>query len=122
MGNPHAVYFRGEPVADFPLASLGPRVEQHAIFPRRANFEVARVLSRGEIEVRVWERGVGETLACGSGAAAVAIAAQLNGFVDNRVKIKLSGGILNVFWDGAGEVFLGGPAQIVFTGIWLGEV
>ena len=118
MGNPHAVYFGDEPVADFPLASLGPRVEHHAIFPRRTNFEAARVLSRGEIEARVWERGVGETLACGSGVAAVAVAAQLNGLVGNRVKIRLPGGILNVVWDGAGEVFLGGPAQIVFTGEW----
>ncbi len=122
MGNPHAVYFGDEPVADFPLASVGPRVEHHIIFPRRANFEAARVLSREEIEARVWERGVGETLACGSGAAAVAVAAQLNGLVDNRVKIRLPGGILNVVWNGAGEVFLGGPAQMVFTGTWLGEV
>jgi len=122
MGNPHAVYFYDEPLADFPLTRLGPEVEHHTIFPRRTNFEVVRVLSRERLETRVWERGVGETLACGSGAAAVAVAAQLNGFVGERVEIKLPGGTLNVTWDRVGEVFLGGPAQIVFTGNWSGEV
>jgi diaminopimelate epimerase len=121
MGNPHAVCFCEQPVADFPLAQLGPKVEYHRIFPQRTNLEVARVLSRGRIEARVWERGVGETLACGSGAAAVAVAAQLHGFANRRVAIKLPGGILDVAWDGVGEVLLGGPAEIVFTGKWLGE-
>jgi diaminopimelate epimerase len=122
MGNPHAVHFLGQPVADFPLAQLGPRVEYHEIFPQRTNFEIARVLSWGEIESRVWERGVGETLACGSGAAAVAVAAQLRGLVGHRVAVKLPGGVLDVAWDGSGEVFLGGPAEMVFTGEWLAEV
>ncbi len=122
MGNPHAVYFYDNPVADFPLARLGPEVENLAIFPRRANFEVVRVLSRERLESRVWERGVGETLACGSGAAAAGVAAQLNGLVDERVEIELPGGTLNVTWDRGGEVFLGGPARIVFTGNWSGEV
>ena len=120
MGNPHAVYFWNQPVASFPLVQLGPKVEHHRMFPQRINFEVARVLERGQVEVRVWERGVGETLACGSGAAAVAVAAQLNGFIDDRVKIILPGGVLDVAWDGVGEVFLGGPAHIVFRGEWLG--
>jgi len=118
MGNPHAVYFSQHPVADFPLARLGPKVEHLAIFPDRVNFEVARVLSRQQIEVRVWERGVGETLACGSGACAVAVAAQLYGYTDNKVDVKLSGGILQVEWDGTGEVLLGGPAEKVFCGEW----
>lgn len=122
MGNPHAVHFLKQSVADFPLAQLGPGVEHHEIFPQRANFEVARVLSREEIEARVWERGVGETLACGSGAAAVAVAAQLRGFVGRSVSVKLPGGVLDVAWDGSGEVFLGGPAEMVFTGKWLGAV
>ena len=122
MGNPHAVYFYDKPVADFPLARLGSEVENLAIFPRRANFEVVRVLSRERLESRVWERGVGETLACGSGAAAAGVAAQLNGLVDERVEIELPGGALNVTWDRVGEVFLGGPARIVFTGNWSGEV
>jgi diaminopimelate epimerase len=122
LGNPHAIHFSSQPVAGFPLAQTGPRVEHHKMFPQRTNFEVARVLSRKQIEARVWERGVGETLACGTGAAAVAIAAQLNGLVDSSVVIRLPGGILDVTWNGVGEVWLGGPAELVFTGEWLGEV
>ena len=118
MGNPHAVYFWQQPVSDFPLGQLGPKVEQHKMFPNRANFEVARVLSRRQIEVRVWERGAGETLACGSGACAVAVAAQRHGYIENKVDIELPGGILRVEWDGVGEVFLSGPAEVVFTGEW----
>ena len=121
MGNPHAVYFWQRPVSDFPLSRLGPKVEHLSIFPDRVNFEVARVMSRNEIEARVWERGVGETLACGSGACAITAAAQLYGYIDNKVDIKLPGGILGVEWDGAGEVFLSGPAEIVFNGEWPDE-
>jgi len=121
MGNPHAVYFCKQPVADFPLSRLGPAVEQHKLFPSRTNFEVANVISRRRIEVRVWERGVGETLACGSGACAVAVVAQLRGYIDNKVDIKLPGGTLNVEWDGLGEVLLSGPAEVVFSGEWLNE-
>ncbi len=118
IGNPHAVYFWHHPVSDFPLSQLGPKVEQHEIFPNGVNFEVARVISRQQIEARVWEKGVGETLACGSGACAITVAAQLHGYIDNKVDIKLPGGILGVDWDGVGEVFLSGPAEIVFTGEW----
>jgi len=118
MGNPHAIYFGQYPVSDFPLSQLGPEVEQHKMFPNRVNFEVANVISRRQIEARVWERGVGETLACGSGACAVAVAAQLLGYIDNKVDVKLPGGILEVEWDKVGEVLLGGPAEIVFTGEW----
>jgi len=118
MGNPHAVYFTSHPVSDFPLSQLGPKVEHLAIFPNRTNFEVARVLSRGQIEVRVWERGVGETLACGSGACAVTVAARLYDYIDNEVDIKLPGGTLPVAWDGSGEVWMSGPAEKVFTGEW----
>jgi diaminopimelate epimerase len=96
-------------------------VENLPVFPNRVNFEVAQVISRREIEARVWERGVGETLACGSGACAIAVAAQLYGHIDNKVDIKLQGGILGVEWDGAGEVFLSGPAEIVFNGEWSDE-
>ena len=122
FGNPHAVYFSRQPVGDFPLAQVGPKVERHRIFPNRVNLEVARMMNRQQLEARVWERGVGETLACGSGAAAVAVAARLHGFVDDKVGIKLPGGILDVEWDGVGEVLLGGPAEIVFTGEWPDEV
>ena len=102
MGNPHAVYFWQRPVSEFPLSRLGPEIERHKVFPNRVNFEIANVIDRRQIEVRVWERGAGETLACGSGACAVAVAAQLRGYTDNEVEIKLPGGILNVEWDGMG--------------------
>lgn len=119
MGNPHAVYFTGESVADFPLLKLGPIVEHHPIFPQRVNFEVAEIISRREIRARVWERGAGETLSCGSGTCAIAIAALLHNFVDSPVDITLPGGILSVKWDGKGEVWLSGSAEIVFNGEWL---
>jgi len=118
MGNPHAICFWEHPVSDFPLSQLGPKIEHHKIFPNRVNFEVANVINRQQIEARVWERGVGETLACGSGACAVAVAAQLLGYIDKKVAIKLPGGVLDVEWDKIGEVLLSGPAEIVFTGEW----
>jgi len=118
IGNPHAVYFCQHPVSDFPLSQIGPKVERLSMFPNRINFEVANIVNRGRIEARVWERGVGETLACGSGACAVAVAAQLRGYIDNKVDVKLPGGILEVEWDRVGEIFLSAPAEIVFTGEW----
>ncbi len=118
VGNPHAIYFCQDSVADFPLSQLGPKVELHKIFPKGVNFEVARVLNQRHIEARVWERGVGETLACGSGACAITVAARLLGYIDNKADIKLPGGILEVEWDGVGEVFLSGPAETVFSGEW----
>lgn len=118
MGNPHTIYFRQKPVAGFPLSLIGPTVENHKLFPNRVNFEVANVVSRKLIEVRVWERGVGETLACGSGACAVAVAARMLGYVDDKVDIKLPGGTLGVEWPGSGEVRLSGRAEVVFTGEW----
>jgi diaminopimelate epimerase len=119
MGNPHAVSFPSRPINDFPLAELGPKVETHPMFPQMTNFEVARVLSRENIEARVWERGVGETLACGSGACAIAVAAQLLDYVETQVDIILKGGTLTVSWDRVGEVLLTGPVEEVFTGEWL---
>jgi diaminopimelate epimerase len=121
MGNPHAVCFWRQSVADFPLSQLGPRVEHLPIFPDRVNFEVARVINEKRIEARVWERGVGETLACGSGACAITVAAQLYGYIGKKVDIKLPGGTLVVEWDGGGEVFLSGPAEIIFNGEWPDE-
>jgi len=118
-GNPHAVNFLSEPVASFPLYKLGPEVERHPMFPQRTNFEIARVLSRGKIEARVWERGVGETLACGSGACAIAAAAQLLGYIDNQVDIIFPGGTLTVLWDRGGEILLTGPVEETFTGEYL---
>jgi len=119
MGNPHAVSFSSRPIADFPLAELGPKVERHPMFPHRTNFEVARVLSRREIEARVWERGVGETLACGSGACAIAVAAQLLDYIEPQVDIIVKGGTLTISWDRVGEVLLTGPVEEVFTGEWI---
>ncbi|MGQ9546626.1 MAG: diaminopimelate epimerase [Dehalococcoidia bacterium] len=120
MGNPHAVNFSSQPVASFPLAEIGPKVERHPLFPKRTNFEISRVLSRAKIEARVWERGVGETLACGSGACAIAVVGQLLGYVDDVVDIILPGGILTVSWDRVGEVLLAGPVEEVFSGKWPG--
>ena len=118
LGNPHAVCFPQEPVANFPLFELGPIVENQPIFPNRVNFEIANVLGRNKVEARVWERGVGETLSCGTGACAVAVAARLHGQVDSHVDIILPGGTLTVDWDGVGEVMLSGPAELVFWGEW----
>jgi len=118
MGNPHAVHFCETPVKDFSLDKLGPKVERKDIFPNRVNFEVARIINRQLIEARVWERGVGETLACGSGACAITIAAHLLGYVEKKVDITLPGGTLKVEWNGNREVLLSGPAEIVYTGYW----
>ncbi len=118
MGNPHAIHFIDKPVADFPMSRIGPQVENLSIFPNRVNFEVARVLDKNHIEARVWERGVGETLACGSGACAITVASKLNGYTESKVDIKLRGGVLNAEWNGNGEVVLGGPAVVVFEGTW----
>lgn len=120
MGNPHAVHFTDQPVAEIELDRVGPRVEHHPAFPRRVNFEVANVLGRGRLRMRVWERGAGLTLACGTGACATMVAARLHGLVDDAVEIELPGGVVRIEWDGAGEVFLSGPAADVFEGRWLG--
>jgi diaminopimelate epimerase len=118
MGNPHAVHFLKSPVNDYPLAAVGPKVEHHPLFPNRVNFEVARILARDRIEMRVWERGVGETLACGSGSSAVMVAARLQSLVDERAELSLPGGSLTLEWDRQGEVYLTGPAVEVFEGEW----
>ncbi len=119
MGNPHAVNFLSQPVADFTLCEIGPQVENHPMFPQRVNFEIARVINRNKIEARVWERGAGETLSCGSGACAIAVIAKLKGYSGDKLDIMLQGGNLTVTWDGVGEVYLSGPVEEVFTGEWL---
>ncbi|MCL1885808.1 MAG: diaminopimelate epimerase [Dehalococcoidia bacterium] len=118
MGNPHAVYFTDEPVGNFPLEDVGLIVATHPLFPKGANFEVARALDSHKIEVRVWERGAGETLACGSGACAVAVAAQLRGLCADNVEILLPGGSACVEWSKGKDVLLTGPAEVVFSGEW----
>lgn len=118
MGNPHAVAFIERPVDEFPLTEIGPLVERHPLFPNRVNFEIANVLHSGRIKTRVWERGSGITMACGTGACAVAVAARLNGLADDRVTVALPGGDLTVEWAGQGEVVLEGPVAHVFDGEW----
>lgn len=120
MGNPHVVHFleKGEKVEKFPLSLIGPEVENHPYFPKRVNFEVVEVMNKNSLRVRVWERGAGETLSCGSGACAAAVAARLHGWVENEVDIILRGGTLNIAWDGNGEVMLKGPVEKVFSGKW----
>jgi diaminopimelate epimerase len=118
MGNPHAVLFLDGPVEEYPLEDVGPKVEHHQAFPARVNFGVARVHGRDRMELRVWERGVGETLACGSGSSAAMVAARLKGLVGDTVDIRQPGGPLTVAWDGRGEVYLSGGAEFVFEGEW----
>lgn len=118
MGNPHAIQFIDTPVNDFALATYGAIVEKADMFPQHTNFEIARVIKPDQIEMRVWERGVGETLACGSGACAVAVASWILGHTGNSVDVQLPGGHLTAEWDGCDEVFLIGKAEIVFFGIW----
>jgi diaminopimelate epimerase len=120
MGNPHAVQFlRDGTPAEYPLERIGPLMEHHAVFTQRTNYEVVRVLDRSHIDMRVWERGVGETMACGSGACAVVVAAQLRGEVDQQVDVRVPGGTLEIEWKGPGQaVSLTGPAVRVFESEW----
>ncbi len=118
MGNPHAILFLDYPVADFPMSVFGPLVERLPVFPERVNFEVARVLDDNRIEARVWERGVGETQACGSGACAITIASKTLGYTGDRVIVQLPGGLLRASYNGTGDVVLAGPAEIVYEGEW----
>ena len=117
MGNPHAVTFVDEVNDDWVL-NVGPQVEVHAAFPRRVNAEFIQVVSRSEIIMRVWERGSGETLACGTGAGASVVAGVLAGLLDRKVTVHLSGGDLEIEWAESGEVYMTGPATEVFSGEW----
>ena len=118
MGNPHAVTFIDQPVEEFPLHNIGPLVERHPIFPDRVNFEIVNLRDDGNLDARVWERGSGETMACGTGACAIGVASKLLGHTGERVAVSLPGGTLNIEWDGQGEVYLEGPAAEVFSGVW----
>jgi diaminopimelate epimerase len=118
MGNPHAVHFQQDAVAAFPLDTVGPLVEHHALFPNRTNFEVVRMTGSASAEMRVWERGVGETLSCGSGASATMVAARLLGLAGDALELRVPGGVLDLAWDGEGDVILMGPVEEVFTGEW----
>ncbi|MBR5248781.1 MAG: diaminopimelate epimerase [Lachnospiraceae bacterium] len=116
MGNPHAVIFTDH-VAELDLEAIGPFFEKHACFPNRTNTEFVEVLDRNTVFMRVWERGTGETLACGTGCCATAVAAVLNGLTDTEVTVKLLGGELLIEWDReANLVYMTGPAVTVFEG------
>ena len=118
MGNPHAVAFLDQPVDAFPLHTVGPKVEHLPIFPRRVNFEIVNMNGEAGATARIWERGSGETMACGTGACAIAVAAGLHGMSSGPLDITLPGGVLKIDWDGQGEVFLQGDAVEVFSGEW----
>lgn len=115
MGNPHAVVFVDN-VAEFPLRLYGPRLETHALFPNRTNVEFVQVLSNDELRMRVWERGAGETMACGTGACAAQVAASIKGLTDRRAIVHLDGGDLDIDWGENGRVLMTGPAEEVFEG------
>lgn len=116
MGNPHAVVFVND-VKNFPLEKIGPMFENHVCFPNRTNTEFVKVIDRQNVDMRVWERGAGETLACGTGACATAVACILNGLTDDTVTVHLLGGDLKIRWDRTlNHVFMTGPAATVFDG------
>ena len=118
MGNPHAVIFQDE-VDGFDVAGYGSRIEQDPLFPNRTNTEFAKVMGRDRIRMRVWERGAGETLACGTGACATLVAAVVNDLTDRKAYLDLNGGTLLIEWDEkTGHVFQEGPAEFVFDGEW----
>lgn len=119
MGNPHAVVYVDCDVKELPLEEIGPGFEHHERFPKRVNTEFVRVLDRKTVEMRVWERGSGETLACGTGACAVAVSSALNGLTEDEVTVKLLGGNLRIQWDRERDtVYMTGPAAVVFDGEW----
>lgn len=121
MGNPHSVVFVRDPeVIDLP--TIGPMIEHHPLFPRRTNVEFVRVIDRSILQMRVWERGAGETLACGTGACASLVAAVLGGLSNRTVQMKLSGGNLQLQWSADdNHVYQTGPAAFVYDGEWLGD-
>jgi len=118
MGNPHAVIFVDN-VDKIPLHEIGPMIENHPLFPSRVNVHFVKVLSRKEVIMRTWERGSGETLACGTGASAVCVAGTLNDLTDREILAHLPGGDLQLHWsDDDNHVYMTGPAEEVFTGDW----
>lgn len=116
MGNPHCIFFVDD-AEDIELTTFGPQIEHHALFPERTNVEVATVIDRGRIRLRVWERGAGITLACGSGACATAVAAVRRGLADRKVELIVDGGSLTAEWRDDDHVLLTGPVATSFTGM-----
>lgn len=115
MGNPHAVFFVADAEA-VDLPRLGPQLEHHPLFPERCNIEVAQVLSGGRIRMRVWERGTGITLACGTGACAALVAAVRRGLTERRAEVVLDGGSLTIEWRDDNHVLMTGPVALAYTG------
>ena len=116
MGNPHAITYIDD-VKNLEIEKIGPKFENHEIFPDRVNTEFVHVIDRNTVEMRVWERGSGETLACGTGACAVAVSSILNGLTEEEVTVKLRGGDLKIFWDRTeNKVYMTGSATTVFDG------
>ena len=118
MGNPHTVVYMDD-IEHLEIEKTGPKFENHERFPNRVNAEFVKVLDRHTVQMRVWERGSGETLACGTGACAVAVACILNGLTEDKVTVKLLGGDLLIEWDKEKDtVYMIGPAEVVFEGEW----
>ncbi len=115
MGNPHCVVFLAE-VDDLAVEQIGPRFEHHPFFPKRVNTEFVKAIDRNQLRMRVWERGSGETAACGTGACAALVAAVLNNKSDRRAVLRLNGGDLEIEWSADNHVFMTGPAEEVFSG------
>lgn len=120
MGNPHAVTFVND-IKNFKVAEYGPILENADIFPEKANIEFVEVVDKNNIKMRVWERGSGETLACGTGACSSVVASSLNGYTDRKVNVQLLGGNLEIDWKPNNHVHMTGPAVTVFKGEWIDE-
>lgn len=120
MGNPHAVTFVND-IKNFKVAEYGPILENADIFPEKANIEFVEVVDKNNIKMRVWERGSGETLACGTGACSSVVASSLNGYTDRKVNVRLLGGNLEIEWKPNNHVHMTGPAVTVFKGEWIDE-
>jgi len=119
MGNPHAITFVNS-TAEFEVEKYGKVIEINPLFPKKTNVEFVEIINRKEVNMRVWERGTGETLACGTGACATLVACVLNGLTDRDATIHLIGGDLTIKWDEeTNHVFMTGPATLVFKGVWL---
>jgi diaminopimelate epimerase len=118
MGNPHCVIFV-QNLEAFPVHHYGPMIENHPFFPKRVNVEFVEILNNAHVKARVWERGAGETLACGSGACAIAVAGARFGLTSRKIKIDLPGGRLGVRWAADNHVFLTGPARVCYQGVFL---
>lgn len=115
MGNPHCILFVTD-AAKAPVTQLGPKIEHHPLFPNRINVEFAQVIDRNHIRMRVWERGIGVTMACGTGACATVVAAARRGLTDRKAEVQLDGGVLMIEWREDGHVLMTGPAALSFLG------